>query len=87
MGKLVRNVQRVLERIDRSLSGPLVEFSEQFLYGHREILISHAQLGNKAMVKGSVEHGWALDSGKGIPKSTGALTHKFNYNDIESLKN
>ena len=68
MGKLVRNVQRVLKRIDRSLSGPLVEFSEQFLYGHREILISHAQLGNKAMIKGSVEHGWALDSGKGIRK-------------------
>ena len=68
MRKLVRNVQRVLKRIDRSLSGPLVEFSEQFLYGHREILMNYAQLDNKAMIKGSLEHGWALDSGKGIRK-------------------
>jgi len=37
-------------------------------------------------------HGWqdwyiaSTTRDKGIPKSTGALTHKFNYNDIESLK-
>ena len=37
-------------------------------------------------------HGWqdwyiaSTTRDKGIPKSIGALTHKFNYNDIESLK-
>jgi glutamate-1-semialdehyde 2,1-aminomutase len=37
-------------------------------------------------------HGWqdwyiaSTTRDKGIPKSTGALTHKFNYNDIQSLK-
>ena len=37
-------------------------------------------------------HGWqdwyiaSTTRDKGIPKSTGALTHKFSYNDIESLK-
>ncbi len=71
MRDLVPNIQRVLKRADRSLSGPIVEFSEQFLYGHREILINFADLNAKSMIKGSVEHGWALDSGRGIRKITG----------------
>ena len=65
------NIQRVLKRLDRSLSGPIVEFSEQFLYGHREILVSYSGLDAKALIKGSVEHGWALDSGRGIKKLLG----------------
>jgi hypothetical protein len=71
MRDLVPNIQRVLKRADRALSGPIVEFSEQFLYGHREILINFANLNAKSMIKGSVEHGWALDSGRGIRKITG----------------
>lgn len=65
------NLQRALKRIDRELSGPIVEFSEQFLYGHREILIDYANLPKDALIKGSVEHGWALDSGNGIRKLSG----------------
>jgi hypothetical protein len=68
MARIVAQTQRVLKKIDRTLSGPLSEFSEQFLYGHREILCSYANLGDKAMIKGSVEHGWAMDSGLGIPR-------------------
>ncbi len=71
MSDLVHNIQRALKRADRSLSGPIVEFSEQFLYGHREILINAAKLSDKSLIKGSVEHGWALDSGRGIRKITG----------------
>jgi hypothetical protein len=48
-----------------------VEFSEQFLYGHREILVDFAGLDAKSMIKGSIEHGWALDAGRGIRKLTG----------------
>ena len=68
MKKFLTNTQRILKRLDRGISGPLVEFSEQFLYGHREILMSYAGFDDKAMIKGSIEHGWALDSGKGIRK-------------------
>jgi hypothetical protein len=71
MSKIIINLQRVLKRIDRSLSGPIVEFSEQFLYGHREILMTYAGLDARAMIKGSIEHGWSLDSGRGIRKFTG----------------
>jgi hypothetical protein len=71
LSNLIPNLQRVLKRLDRALSGPIVEFSEQFLYGHREILIDYAGLEANSMIKGSVEHGWALDSGRGIRKFTG----------------
>lgn len=71
MSSFVSNIQRVLKRIDRDLSGPIVEFSEQFLYGHREILISYAGLDAKTMITGSIEHGWALDSGRGIKRLRG----------------
>jgi hypothetical protein len=65
------NLQRALKRLDRELSGPIVEFSEQFLYGHREILLDYAELPDNALIKGSIEHGWALDSGKGIRRLSG----------------
>ena len=71
MSKFVAIVQKSLKRLDRSLSGPLAVFSEQFLYGHREILCSYAGLDAKAMFKGSIEHGWALNSGLGIPRFAG----------------
>jgi hypothetical protein len=71
LSKVTTNLQRLLKRLDRSLSGPIVEFSEQFLYGHREILVGYAGLDARAMIKGSIEHGWALDSGRGIKKFTG----------------
>ena len=64
-------LQRLLKRLDRQLSGPLVEFSEQFLYGHREILIDYAGLPDDALIRGSLEHGWALDSGRGIRRLRG----------------
>ena len=48
-----------------------MEFSEQFLYGHREVVISYANLDERAMLLGSIEHGWALDSGEGIRKLLG----------------
>ncbi len=66
MQRIITHTQRVLKRIDRGLSGPIVEFSEQFLYGHREILMNHAGFSDVSMIKGSIEHGWALQSGKGI---------------------
>lgn len=68
---LKTNLQRILKRLDRELSGPIVEFSEQFLYGHREILIDYANLPDNSLIRGSIEHGWALDSGYGIRKLTG----------------
>lgn len=71
MSKLVSNTQRLLKRMDRALSGPIVEFSEQFLYGHREILMRYAGMNEKAMLTGSIEHGWAMDSGRGIRKLAG----------------
>jgi len=71
MPALKTNIQRILKRMDRSISGPLVEFSEQFLYGHREILMTYAGFGDRAMLTGSIEHGWAMDSGYGIRKVTG----------------
>ena len=71
MTRFIPAVQKTLKRIDRSLSGPLVIFSEQFLYGHREILCSYAGLDSQAMIKGSMEHGWSYDAGRGIPKFTG----------------
>lgn len=75
------NVQRLLKRIDRSLSGPIVEFSEQFLYGHREILCTYANLPNTAAIAGSVEHGWALDSGRGIRKFHGGRYLYLSWSD------
>ena len=66
MQKMISQTQRILKRVDRSLSGPIVEFSEQFLYGHREILMNYAGFSDQSMIKGSLEHGWALQSGKGI---------------------
>ena len=71
LSKTIPNIQRLLKRVDRDLSGPIVEFSEQFLYGHREILIDYAGLEPNCVIKGSIEHGWALDSGRGIRKLTG----------------
>ena len=68
MYRVKPKIQRILKRIDRSLTGPLVEFSEQFLYGHREILINYAQLSDEDLIFGSVEHGWAFEAGLGIPK-------------------
>lgn len=71
MSKVVGNIQRLLKRMDRALSGPIVEFSEQFLYGHREILVSYAGLPDNSLIKGSLEHGWAIQSGRGIRKISG----------------
>ena len=72
MNQIVPLLQKSLKRIDRSLSGPLVVFSEQFLYGHREILCSYAGLDSRAMIKGAIEHGWDYNSGKGIPRYFGS---------------
>ena len=64
--------RRLLKRVDRTFSGPLVEFSEQFLYGHREALCVYAGLPPKTIIKGSLEHGWtSFPSGSGIPRFTG----------------
>jgi hypothetical protein len=64
--------RRLLKRVDRTFSGPLVEFSEQFLYGHREALCVYSGLPPKSIIKGSLEHGWtSFPSGSGITKFTG----------------
>lgn len=71
MGLLAQS-RRILKKVDRTLSGPLVEFSEQFLYGHREALCVYAGLPPKSIIKGSLEHGWtSFPPGHGIPKFTG----------------
>jgi hypothetical protein len=70
--KITYSFQKLIKKIDRSLSGPLVEFAEQFLYGHRESLCTYAGLPNNAIIKGSVEHGWTISpTSRGIPKLTG----------------
>jgi hypothetical protein len=64
--------QKLLKKVDRTLSGPLVEFAEQFLYGHREALCAYAGLPDNAIIKGSIEHGWtSFPPIYGIPKFTG----------------
>jgi hypothetical protein len=70
--KLINFSQKLLKKLDRTLSGPLVEFAEQFLYGHREALCTYAELPNSAMIRGSIEHGWtSFPPIYGIPKFTG----------------
>lgn len=65
-------LHKLIKKIDRNLSGPVSEFSEQFLYGHREALCTYAGLPNNAIIKGSIEHGWTYHSPtKGIPKFSG----------------
>ena len=39
---------------------PADRFREQFLYGHREILIAYAGLPKQALLCGRVQHGWDL---------------------------
>lgn len=64
--------QKVIKKLDRTISGPLVEFAEQFLYGHREALCAYAGLPSNSIIKGSIEHGWtSFPPIYGIPKLTG----------------
>lgn len=63
---LTTQIQRILKRVDRELSGPLALYSEQFLYGHREIFIHYGGFSYDTIFEASIEHGWALDSGYGM---------------------
>lgn len=63
---------RIIKRIDRSLSGPANNFSEQFMYGHREILIAYSGSRGNMAIKGSIEHGWSpFGPNLGVPKRPG----------------
>lgn len=63
---------KVIKRIDRSLSGPANNFSEQFMYGHREILTAYAGINANVALKGSIEHGWSpFGPNLGVPKRPG----------------
>jgi hypothetical protein len=75
--KSVDHFQRLIKKIDRTISGPVVEFSEQFLYGNREVLCAYSGLDHRFMIHGSLEHGWtSYPPGKGIPKIYGGkYTH------------
>jgi hypothetical protein len=75
--KTVDYFQKLIKKVDRTISGPIVEFSEQFLYGNREVLCAYAGLDNRFMIHGSLEHGWtSYPPGKGIPKIYGGrYTH------------
>lgn len=58
--------------MDRSLSGPANNFSEQFLYGHREILIAYAGVKAGMALRGSIEHGWSpFGPNLGVPRRPG----------------
>jgi hypothetical protein len=81
---LNQQIQRVVRRIDREISGPLLEFSEQFFYGHREILCVYGESDPRAILKGSMEHGWsALGPGRGIPKLPFGRYPHFAWNSIQ----
>jgi hypothetical protein len=63
---------KIIKRIDRSLSGPANNFSEQFMYGHREILTAYAGSKANMALKGSIEHGWSpFGPNIGVPKRPG----------------
>lgn len=63
---------KIVKRLDRSLSGPANNFSEQFMYGHREILIAYAGVKANMAIKGSIEHGWSpFGPNLGVPKRPG----------------
>ena len=66
--KIKLNTQRILKRVDRALTGPIVQYSEQFLYGHREILFSYGRLPANGIIKGELCHGWSIEAGLGIRK-------------------
>jgi hypothetical protein len=70
---MIRNkLIKIIKRIDRSLNGPANNFSEQFMYGHREILIAYAGIKANMAIKGSIEHGWSpFGPNLGVPKRPG----------------
>jgi len=71
-GAVKPSLTRAVKRLDRELSGPASNFSEQFLYGHREILIDYAGLDARLAIKGSIEHGWSpFGPSVGIPRFMG----------------
>lgn len=81
---------KTVKRLDRSLSGQANNFSEQFMYGHREILIAYSGVEANWAIKGSIAHGWSpLDPNFGVPKLFGKRfihlawssrdLHRFNY--------
>jgi hypothetical protein len=61
-------VQRVIKRIDKSISGPISIFADQFLYGHREILCAYAEFSDETMFTATTEHGWDLKSAPTVRK-------------------
>ena len=48
---------KVIERLDPSIIGPKVLFSEQLYYGHRKILMAYAGASEHLVIRGSVDHG------------------------------
>jgi hypothetical protein len=63
---------KAIKRLDRTLSGPANNFSEQFLYSHREILVAYSGISANLALKGSIEHGWSpFGPSLGVPKRPG----------------
>jgi hypothetical protein len=75
---ILTKTSRFLTRLGRELDGPLGHFSEQFRYGHREILIAFARAHPSSAILGSIEHGWSpFGPSVGVPKLnlTGRYLH------------
>lgn len=69
MSLILAKTSRFLTRLGRELDGPLGHFSEQFRYGHREILIAFARAHPSSAILGSIEHGWSpFGPSVGVPK-------------------
>lgn len=59
----------MIKRVDREISGPLNNFSEQFRFGHREVLVLYAGVSPYLAIRGSIEHGWSpFGPSVGIPR-------------------
>jgi hypothetical protein len=65
-------LKKSVQRLARSLDGPTSTFSEQFLYGHREVLICASGISPYLALRGSVQHGWVpFEVDRGIPRFYG----------------
>jgi hypothetical protein len=72
---------RALKRLDKTISGPISLFPDQFIYGNREILIAYAGMDHRSIFKATFEHGWDIRSSKPITKSLGKQYPHFSWSN------
>jgi hypothetical protein len=76
---LTEKIQRILKRVDRTLSGSVSLFPDQFIYGAREIFCAYCNFDNRIIFRATFEHGWAIESAKPIRKLTGYRYPHFSW--------